>query len=96
MEVTAAVLVLIFIAIVRFLSRQDPPKINGIYVQPNRWYWLKFRVFRFLLWLRKREQNKKVTGDNAGLGRRSRNSPEEMDRVQTLPSEHPKVILHIS
>ncbi|KAL4233769.1 hypothetical protein ACF0H5_008447 [Mactra antiquata] len=94
MEFIAVVTVLTFLGVVRFLSYPNPPKINGIYSQPNKWYWLKFRVFKFLLWLRKRERerNEKVTGDNAGLGRKSRNSPEEMDRAQTLPSEHPKAV----
>jgi hypothetical protein len=91
MDLTAVVCVLAFIIIVRFLSRSDPPKINGIYSQPNKWYLMKFMIFKFLLWLRKLEKNKKVTGENAGMGRKSRNSPEDMDKVQLLPKEHPKV-----
>ncbi|XP_060593544.1 uncharacterized protein LOC132748017 [Ruditapes philippinarum] len=92
MDLTAVVCVLAFIIIVRFLSRSDPPKINGIYSQPNKWYLMKFMIFKFLLWLRKLEKNKKVTGENAGMGRKSRNSPEDMDKVQLLPKEHPKAV----
>lgn len=91
MDLTAIVVVLVFIGLVRFLSRSDPPRINGIYAQPNKWYWLKFRIFKIMLWLRKREQHKKVTGENAGMGRKSRNSSVEMDRVQILPKEYARV-----
>ncbi|XP_045197866.2 uncharacterized protein LOC123552343 [Mercenaria mercenaria] len=92
MDLTAVFCVLVFLGIVRFLSRSDPPKLNGVYSQPNKWFWVKFMLFKVLLWLRKREQHKKVTGENAGMGRKSRNSPEEMDRVQALPKEHPKAV----
>lgn len=91
MELTAVVFVLAFIIIVRFLNLPNPPKRNGIYSQPNKWYFIKFMIFKFLLWLRKQQQHKEVSGENAGLGRKSRNSPEEMDKVQILPIEHPKV-----
>lgn len=91
MEFGNIILVLIFVIFFKYLRTSDPPKVNGVYSQPNKWYWIKFWVFRFLLWLRKRQQHKKVTGKNVGMGRKSRNSPEEMDMVQVLPKEHPLV-----
>jgi len=77
--------------IVKYLFKADPPKVNGIYSQPNKWYWVKYWTFRLMLWLRKRQQHKQVTGQNVGMGRKSRNSPEEMDTAQVLPKEHPLV-----
>lgn len=93
MELTSLIFLVIFVLLVKFLFQTDPPKINGVYSQPNKWYWLKYGVFKVLLGLRKRQQHKKVTGKSAGMGRKSRNSPEEMDRPQILPEEHPMVSL---
>ncbi|CAG2238130.1 unnamed protein product [Mytilus edulis] len=47
-----------------------------------------------MLYLRKRRnQNAKVaSGSNAGYGMRSRNSPEDMDKAQTLPNEKPLAV----
>lgn len=92
MDLFTVLLISLFIAfLIKWLNKPDPPKINGIYSQPNKWYWLKYSAFRVILWLRKRQQNRDVAGKNAGLGRKSRNSPEEMDRIQVLPTEYPTV-----
>ena len=80
-------------ALIKWLMTADPPPINDVYSQPSKWYTLKYLVFKALLWLRKRKQNQKVTGDNAGMGTKSRNSPEEMDKAQVLPKDQPKVLL---
>lgn len=96
MDLTNIILVLVFVVVVRYLLKSDPPPVNGVYSQPNKWYWVKFWAFKFLLWLRKRQQNQKVTGQNVGMGRKSRNSPEEMDMVQVLPKEHPQVMFVVS
>lgn len=93
MDLLNLIFLLLAIVCVKFLLRPDPPPVNNVYSQPNKWYWLKYGVFRLMLWLRKRQQHKEVTGQNAGMGRRSRNSPEDMDKVQVLPKEHPKVII---
>ena len=77
--------------LIKWWLKSDPPKINGVYSQPNKFYWLKYAVFRLILWLRKCQQHREVSGKSAGLGRKSRNSPEEMDTIQVLPSEHPTV-----
>ncbi|KAK3089151.1 hypothetical protein FSP39_001292 [Pinctada imbricata] len=49
-----------------------------------------------MLWLRKRqnEKLKQTSGDNAGYGVRSRSSPEEMEKAQTLPNfdKHPTAV----
>ncbi|XP_052807198.1 uncharacterized protein LOC128236389 [Mya arenaria] len=92
MDLFTVIFLLISIIVIKFLLKSDPQPINGVYSQPNKWYWLKFRLFKCLLWLRKRKQDQKVDGENAGYGRKSRNSPEEMDRAQELPKEHPKAV----
>ncbi|XP_052244782.1 uncharacterized protein LOC127853955 [Dreissena polymorpha] len=91
MDLITVVVLTCSIIIVKFLLKGDPEPINGVYSQPNKWYWIKFYAFKFILWLRKREQNK-VNGENAGMGRKSRDSPEEMDKAQVLHKEHPKAV----
>ena len=88
---TTLLISLLFAILIKWWIKGDPPKINGVYSQPNKWYWLKYAAFRLILWLRKRQQNRTVSGKSAGLGRKSRNSPEEMDRIQVLSDEHPTV-----
>ena len=80
------------ILIAVWLLRQDPKPINAIYSQPNKWYALKYCIFRLLLRHRKRHQHRSVNGENAGMGRKSRNSPEDMDKVQPLDLNAPKVV----
>ncbi|XP_067675175.1 uncharacterized protein [Haliotis asinina] len=79
---------------IKWILTPEPPVKCGIYVQPNKWYPLKYLVFRVLLWMRKRQnQNRKnASGEDAGYGMRSRSSPEDMDKVQILPPEHPKAV----
>jgi len=92
MDVGTAILLLVGIVLVKFLFKADPPPVNGVYSQPGKWYWLKFRLFKILLGHRKKQQHKKISNESAaGYGRKSRNSPEEMDIAQELPKEHPKV-----
>ena len=88
---TTLLISLLAACLIKWFLKSDPPMINGVYSQANKWYWLKYIAFRIILWLRKRQQNQKVSGKTAGLGRKSRNSPEEMDKVQVLPNEHPTV-----
>lgn len=80
--------------ILKFLLTQDPPPLKGVYQQPGKWYFLKFHLFKFLMYLRKRQNEKKtsVEGETAGYGMRSRSCVEEMDRAQALPLEHPKAV----
>ncbi|KAK3580274.1 hypothetical protein CHS0354_023512 [Potamilus streckersoni] len=80
--------------IVKWLFRIDPKPINGIYSQPSKWYPLKYALFYIILWLRKRQNSKEqqVRGENAGYGRKSRNTVEDMDRIQELPPDQPKAV----
>lgn len=82
------------IFLIKWLRAKDPPPVCGIYNQKNKWYFVKFWFLRFMLYLRKRRnQNAKVaSGSNAGYGMRSRNSPEDMDKAQTLPNEKPLAV----
>ena len=73
----------------------DPPKINGKYSQKGKWYTLKYWAFFVLFKLRQRQNKKKVTGGNAGYGVKSKNKIEDMEMVQKLPTEHPKVSVHV-
>ena len=88
---TTLLISLVGAILIKWWLKGDPSKIKGVYSQPNKWYWLKYASFRLILWLRKRQQNRAVSEKSAGLGRKSRNSPEEMDRIQVLPAEYPTV-----
>ena len=81
-------LILVFLALM-----PDPSPRCGVYVQPNKWYPLKYALFRFLLWLRRRRNSamQQTTGEGAGYGVRSRSTPEDMDKVQELPKDQPLV-----
>ena len=81
------------IFLLKWFTRRDPTPICGIYKQKNKWYPVKYWVFRFMLFLRKRQNKatKSTTGSNAGYGMRSRNTPEDMDKAQILPSDKPLV-----
>lgn len=79
--------------ILRNINEKYVPKI---YVQPGFFYPLKYKIFRLILWLRKRQNDnrlrrKQTTAAGAGYGIQSRNSPEEMDRLQELSQNHPLV-----
>ncbi|KAH9500211.1 hypothetical protein Btru_077485 [Bulinus truncatus] len=71
--------------------------IPKVYRQPGLFYPLKYRLFRILLWLRKRQNEQKqktklASSSDAGYGVRSRNSPEEMDKLQELPEDKPEAV----
>ncbi|KAI8740892.1 CAunnamed protein product [Biomphalaria glabrata] len=71
--------------------------IPKIYRQPGLFYPLKYRLFRLILWLRKRQndekqRNKLASSTDSGYGVRSRNSPDEMDKLQELPEDQPEAV----
>ncbi|XP_078455460.1 uncharacterized protein LOC144721590 [Lampetra planeri] len=78
--------------VVWWLFRDDPSKLFGVYSQPGKFYHIKYAFFYCLYtlrqWRNKREQN--VIGQ-AGYGRRSRNTPAQMECAQPL-SNNPKAI----
>ncbi|XP_046660534.1 uncharacterized protein LOC124354257 [Homalodisca vitripennis] len=79
---TTAVTVL-SVSLALFLHRRDPLPIYGIYRRPGKFFFFKYWIFRFILYLRKRQTKK-----NAGFG--FFNKPaEEMDKAQEL-SDSPK------
>lgn len=84
-----------------FLFKQipDPQKIAVVYSQPNKWYHLKYWAFYLLLKLRKLQSRQTNDSDkatkDAGYGKKSRKSIEDMDRIQELPEEHKKVSLPV-
>ncbi|XP_050396297.1 uncharacterized protein LOC126814892 isoform X2 [Patella vulgata] len=73
------------------LVRKNPPKVNNIYSQPGKWYWLKKWLFCVVLKLRKRKQatdkfinNGVLTGGltyGYGLGQKD---PETMESIQPV------------
>ena len=72
-----------------FLSQPDPSPIYDVYSQPGKLYSLKWWAFRIILKIRERQSKRqKASGGDAGYGKKSRNSVEEMDKVQELPTEH--------
>ena len=79
--------------ILKALLSSDPSPIFGIYSQKGKWYTLKYWAFYILFTLRKRQnaKAKNVEGGQAGYGMRSKNSIEEMDKVQKLPEDKPLV-----
>ncbi|KAJ8314692.1 hypothetical protein KUTeg_006842, partial [Tegillarca granosa] len=81
--------------VLKWFLQPDPSPKAGIYNQKNKWFFLKYAFFRFILWHRKR-QNQKMksvsSGENAGYGMRSRSSPEDMDKLQELPADQPKAV----
>ena len=76
-----------------FVLRGDPHPIANVYRQPGKWFRIKYWIFYMLMSLRKRRSRTQThtSGNDAGYGMRSRNSIDEMDRVQELPKEHPSV-----
>ncbi|ESO93220.1 hypothetical protein LOTGIDRAFT_119476 [Lottia gigantea] len=78
-----------------YLLIPERSPIHGVYRQKGRWYYLKYWIFRMIFWLRS-YQNKRLTkstkNNNAGYGLRSRVSPGEMDKVQTLNHDHPLAV----
>lgn len=82
------------IFLIKWLTAKDPSPVCGIYNQKNKWYFVKFCFLKFMLYLRKKQnQNAQVTsGSNAGYGMRSRNTPEDMEKAQTLPEEKPLAV----
>ena len=84
MDLITIVLLAVGTIFLKFLLSSDPEPIKGVYQQPGKWYFIKFHIFKFMMYLRKRQNEKKsVVGSNegAGYGMRSRSSIEEMDRV---------------
>ncbi|XP_059177655.1 uncharacterized protein LOC131956986 [Physella acuta] len=81
--------------ILRNINEKHVPKI---YVQPGFFYPLKYKLFRIILWLRKRQNDNRLRrkqsaeSAGAGYGIQSRNSPEEMDRLQQLSQNHPLAV----
>lgn len=49
------VLYVVAVFLFYFLLKKDPPKVNGVYSQPSKYYWLKFYTFYVLLKLRQRK-----------------------------------------
>lgn len=82
------------IFLIKWLTAKDPSPVCGIYNQKNKWYFVKFCFLKFMLYLRKKQnQNAQVTsGSNAGYGMRSRNTPEDMEKAQTLPEDKPLAV----
>lgn len=85
--------VALFGSAVAFALIPSPPKI-GVYSQPNKWYYLKYWTFFLLLKVRQWQNSRSAKGErgDAGFGKRSRNSVEDMDKIQELPKEHPKAV----
>jgi len=85
-------ILIIFILYVALVP--DPPAILGRYSQPGKWYHLKYWTMYALLMLRRLQnaRQQEVSGKDAGWGKRSRNTPEDMDKAQVLPKEHPKAV----
>ena len=77
----------------KFLSTQDPAPINGVYQQPGKWSFLKYYVFKFIMFMRKRKSTAQANedGTGAGYGVRSKSNIEEMEKAQKLSLDHPKV-----
>ena len=71
----------------------NPTPIFGKYSRPGKWFWVKYCFMYAMLWVRRQQdaRRKKVSGENAGWGKRSRSSPEEMDKAQSLSKDHPMV-----
>ncbi|XP_005108219.1 uncharacterized protein LOC101853644 [Aplysia californica] len=73
-------------------------KVPRIYTQPSFHYPIKYWIFRLVLWTRKICQNQlrlrrqQASSSDAGYGVKSRNSPEEMDKLQELPQDMPKAV----
>ncbi|RUS86660.1 hypothetical protein EGW08_005534 [Elysia chlorotica] len=82
---------------VRWITAKNNPKNVHIYGSIGFYYPLKYRLFRFLLWLRRRQNMKRLemkeaSSTGAGYGMKSRNSPEEMDKVQVLADGFPMAV----
>ncbi|CAL1532789.1 unnamed protein product [Lymnaea stagnalis] len=81
---------------IRYINGQHV-HIPFVYRQPGLFYPIKYHFFRFILWLRKRQnerkqQHKLASSADAGYGVRSRNSPDDMDKLQVLPKEEPLAV----
>ena len=76
--------------LIAFLAKADPGPIGGVYSRRGKWFTLKYWLFFALFKLRQRKSQRQAAAaaEGAGYGMKSRNSVEEMDRVQELPSEH--------
>ncbi|CAH1798438.1 unnamed protein product [Owenia fusiformis] len=87
-------LALPIIYIIKNALSSDVEPIFGVHAQPGKWFGIKYCVFWLIFQLRK-YQNKKAAASSvqgAGYGRRSRATPQEMDKVQELPKEHPMAV----
>ena len=85
--------IIVTVLSLKFLMTGSPNKINGVYCQPGRFFWIKYCVFLMILKLRQRQNQKSLNKSKnaAGYGMKSRNSIKEMDRVQKLPENELKV-----
>ncbi|GFR86483.1 polyprenol reductase [Elysia marginata] len=77
-------------------AKNTPDNIAIVYGKLGFYYPLKYRLFRVLLWLRRRQNEKKLkaneaSSSDAGYGMKSRNSPADMDKVQVLADGFPMV-----
>lgn len=86
-------------ALIVYLSPKGggPVKFAGVYTQPGRYYWIKVVAFYLLMKIRKwkdaRDKSKLKDHTNmdtydSGYGTKSKNSPEEMDKVQPLSTHY--------
>uniref|UniRef100_A0A914XFV9 DUF7064 domain-containing protein n=1 Tax=Plectus sambesii TaxID=2011161 RepID=A0A914XFV9_9BILA len=90
-----------------FSLKKDPPKLNGVYSQPTKFYWLKFYIFYVLLTLRhrkaKQRKNAEITEEDhkdadllqGGWGKEGgggKRSIKLLERMHTLPPDMPKAV----
>ncbi|CAJ0962239.1 unnamed protein product, partial [Mesorhabditis belari] len=77
----------LFIAYIGFytLSRPDPMPINLIYGVPGKWYWLKFRLMRFVIG---RRQKKAKAGKKSDDLMRSQFGGSGQRKIEDLEKKH--------
>lgn len=71
------------LAFIYFCLTSDPLPINGVYGQPGKWFFLKYRIFYWFLTLR----SKGYLSGGTGYGGKSRKVVADIDKVQQL-SDH--------
>lgn len=82
---------------VHWVISSAPCNVNILYGKMGFYYPLKYWLFRILLWLRRRQNEKRLkakeaSSSGAGYGMKSRNSTEEMDKVQVLADGFPMAV----
>ncbi|ELU09306.1 hypothetical protein CAPTEDRAFT_151881 [Capitella teleta] len=82
------------VLIYKLFQSPHPEPYLGVYQRPGVLFFVKKCAFFVLYKLRQRqnERQKSVSGQDAGYGKRSRSSVDQMDRVQPLDPAFPKSV----